>query len=52
VTAGQALADLVADPEPWEAVNGKYGHLLADIPPGDNYLFYTDKRGHPAPLFR
>jgi DNA (cytosine-5)-methyltransferase 1 len=26
--------------------------LLADIPPGDNYLFYTDKRGHPDPLFR
>jgi DNA (cytosine-5)-methyltransferase 1 len=52
VTAGEALAGLVADPEPGEAVNGKYGHLLADIPPGGNYLFYTDKRGHPDPLFR
>jgi DNA (cytosine-5)-methyltransferase 1 len=52
VTAGQALAGLVAEPEPGEAVSGRYGHLLPDIPPGDNYLFYTVQRGHPAPLFR
>jgi DNA (cytosine-5)-methyltransferase 1 len=32
-------------------VNGRYGHLLPGIPAGDNYLFYTEKRGHPAPLF-
>ncbi len=51
VTAGQALADLVTDPEPGEAVNGKYGHLLPAIPPGDNYLFYTARRGHPDPQF-
>jgi DNA-methyltransferase (dcm) len=50
-TTGDALSGLVAEPEPGEAVNGKYGHLLPDIPPGDNYLFYTEKRGHPAPLF-
>ena len=54
VTAGAAIADLadrhdLAESE--EVVAGKYGHLLADIPPGDNYLFYTAKRGHPAPLF-
>lgn len=52
VTAGQALAGLVTDPEPEEVVNGKYGHLLPAIPPGDNYLFYTAERGHPTPLFR
>jgi DNA (cytosine-5)-methyltransferase 1 len=51
VTAGEVLAGLVTDPEPGETVNGKYGHLLPDIPPGDNYLFYTHKRDHPAPLF-
>jgi len=54
VTAGEAIGDLahrddLAEPE--EAVGGKYGHLLADIPAGDNYLFYTAKRGHPEPLF-
>jgi DNA (cytosine-5)-methyltransferase 1 len=52
VTAGQALANLVTEPEPGESVNGKYGHLLPAIPPGDNYLFYTEKRGHPDPLFK
>jgi DNA (cytosine-5)-methyltransferase 1 len=51
VTAGDVLAGLITDPEPGEAVNGKYGHLLPAIPPGDNYLFYTAKRGHPDPLF-
>jgi DNA (cytosine-5)-methyltransferase 1 len=52
VTAGEALAGLVSDPEPEENVGGKYGHLLPSIPPGDNYLFYTGHRGHPAPLFK
>ena len=32
-------------------VRGQWGHLLPDIPPGDNYLYYTAKRGHPDPLF-
>ena len=54
VTTGEAIGDLadrddLAEPE--EHVNGQYGHLLPAIPPGNNYLFYTDKRGHPAPLF-
>lgn len=54
VTAGNAIGNLVdrddlADQD--ELVNGRYGHLLADIPAGDNYLFYTAKRGHPQPLF-
>lgn len=52
VTTGQVLEGLVTDPEPGEVVNGKYGHLLPAIPPGDNYLFYTEKRGHPIPLFK
>ncbi|MEX2553045.1 MAG: DNA cytosine methyltransferase [Actinomycetota bacterium] len=51
VTAGEALEGLMADPEPTEAVNGEYGHLLPNISPGDNYLFYTEKRGHQDPLF-
>ena len=51
VTAGEALTNLITEPEPEEAVNGKYGHLLADIPPGGNYLYYTEHEGHPKPLF-
>ena len=33
-------------------LRGQYQHLLADIPPGDNYLYYTAERGHPDPQFR
>lgn len=51
VTTGEALAGLVATPEPEEVVRGSWGHLLADIPPGENYLHYTAERGHPEPVF-
>lgn len=34
-----------------EGLGGKYGHLLNDIPPGLNYSFYTEKLGHPTPVF-
>lgn len=51
VTTGQALAGLVTQPEPEEVVRGRWGHLLPDIPPGDNYLHYTAQRGHPNPIF-
>lgn len=54
VTAGEAIGDLVDREdlqEPEESVAGKYGHLLPDVPPGENYLHFTAKRGHPEPLF-
>lgn len=51
ITAGEALQGLVSDPEPEEVLRGQYASLLPDIPPGDNYLFYTAKRGHPNPQF-
>jgi DNA (cytosine-5)-methyltransferase 1 len=54
ITAGEAIGDLSTRndlAERAEDVNGRYGHLLPGIPPGGNYLFYTAKRGHPAPLF-
>jgi DNA (cytosine-5)-methyltransferase 1 len=51
VTAGQALAGLEAPPELEEEVNGKWGHLLPEIPPGGNYLHFTAHQGHPQPLF-
>ena len=34
-----------------KALNGRHGHLLADIPPGLNYSFYTERMGHPKPIF-
>jgi DNA (cytosine-5)-methyltransferase 1 len=54
VTAGDAIGDLAGRKdlaEDRETVNGKYGHLLPQIPPGDNYLYFTAKRGHPEPIF-
>jgi DNA (cytosine-5)-methyltransferase 1 len=52
ITTGQALQGLTSEPEPGEVVAGQWGHLLPGIPPGDNYLHYTAKRGHPNPVFR
>lgn len=52
VTSEQAFAGLPDIPESGEEVGGRYGHLLCDIPPGENYLFYTAERGHPNPLFK
>lgn len=51
MTAGGALFGLETEAEQEEAVNGKYGHLLPEIPPGGNYLHYTAHEGHPNPLF-
>lgn len=37
--------------EKHDSVNGRYGHLLAEIPPGLNYSYFTERMGHPRPLF-
>ncbi len=55
VTAGEALASLpdrLNPPEPEETVEGTHADSLRKIPPGDNYLFWTAKRGHPRPRFK
>ncbi|MDZ7732828.1 MAG: DNA cytosine methyltransferase [Acidimicrobiia bacterium] len=52
VTAGEALDDLTTAPEPEEVVRGRWGHLLEEIPPGENYLHFTEERGHPDPIFK
>lgn len=52
VTSMQAFQGLLSEPEPAEEVNGRYGHLLSEIPPGENYLHFTAERGHPDPLFK
>jgi DNA (cytosine-5)-methyltransferase 1 len=53
-TAGEAIMDL--DLPEFSDIDGHYAggkhhHLLEQIPPGDNYLFFTEKRGHPEPQF-
>jgi DNA (cytosine-5)-methyltransferase 1 len=55
-TAGDVLSD-IDDPSndkvlPGHFAGGKDHGLLCKIPPGDNYLFFTEKRGHAAPVFQ
>ncbi|MDM7930896.1 DNA cytosine methyltransferase [Tabrizicola sp.] len=51
VTPWMAIGDFYSPDEVVPPYGGKYGHLLNDIPPGMNYLYYTEKFGHANPLF-
>lgn len=54
VTAGAAINDLDTEEnasDEGHVAGGKHRHLLEEIPPGDNYLYLTAKRGHPNPQF-
>lgn len=50
-SAGDALKNLDQDKINYDGLNGRFGHLLKDIPPGLNYSFFTDRMGHPEPIF-
>ena len=51
-TAKEALhGATLSNKEQVIGVNGRYGTLLNDIPPGLNYSYYTEKMGHPFPVF-
>jgi len=54
VSSGEALYDLddAVNHDGAVTIGGKYGHLLNEIPPGMNYLFYTKKMKHPRPRFK
>lgn len=54
VTCGDILSEIDVDlPEDENKRAGsKDKDLLTLIPPGDNYLFFTEKRGHPNPIFK
>lgn len=51
VTAAEALDGIDAPAEVEEVHGGMYAGYLDEIPPGGNYLHYTDRRGHPNPKF-
>ena len=44
-TAGEAFRGMQTFPEDGEIVEGKYGELAAEVPPGQNYLWHTDRYG-------
>jgi DNA (cytosine-5)-methyltransferase 1 len=54
-TAGMAIGDLDSHENADDAghfAGGQFHDLLCEIPPGDNYLYFTAKRGHPEPRFK
>lgn len=54
-TAGDAIQDLDTDDHdsdlPGHFAGGSEHDLLKEVPPGDNYLYFTEKRGYPDPKF-
>jgi DNA (cytosine-5)-methyltransferase 1 len=46
------LADRHELAEPDEALGGQWGYLLPKVPPGSNYLHFTEPRGWSPPLFK
>ena len=54
ITCGEVLNDLdfeLSDDKYMQA-GSKHKELLKQIPPGDNYLFFTKERGHSNPRFK
>jgi DNA (cytosine-5)-methyltransferase 1 len=54
-TAGEVLKELDTEDNATDKghfAGGQFHHLLREVPPGDNYLFFTKKRGYPTPHFR
>ena len=49
--AEAVLGAPLSDKERHAVVRGRFGHLLAEVPPGLNYSFFTEKMGHPRPIF-
>jgi DNA (cytosine-5)-methyltransferase 1 len=55
VNAGQAIGELDTDENADDTghyAGGQYHDLLEQVPPGDNYLFFTKERGHRKPKFK
>lgn len=51
VTANAAIGDLDDPTETAAPYGGKYGHLIPEIPEGENYRHFTEEMGHPDPQF-
>lgn len=35
-----------------KTIGGKYGYLVNKVPPGQNYIFFTNEAKYPSPLFK
>lgn len=45
ITAAEAFEGLPDVPEAGEVVRGRWADLAAEIPPGENYLWHTERKG-------
>ena len=55
INAGEAIFDLDTEENACDKghfAGGQHHDLLRQVPPGDNYLHFTEKRGHPDPKFK
>ncbi|MCJ9753566.1 DNA cytosine methyltransferase [Neorhizobium sp. BETTINA12A] len=55
VTAGDVLNDIDTEEaaDTWgHTAGGRFKHLLEELPPGENYLYFTAERGYPNPQFK
>lgn len=55
VTSGEVLNDLDTlenDSDEGHFAGGKDHKLLCEVPPGQNYLYFTEKRGYKTPKFK
>lgn len=55
VSAGDVLRNLDTienESDEGHFAGGKHHPQLCEIPPGENYLYFTEERGHPEPLFK
>ncbi|MDK0821709.1 DNA cytosine methyltransferase [Clostridium perfringens] len=54
VTCGDVISeyDYITEEEKKQRPGSKDYELFKNIPPGDNYLYYTEKRGYPDPKFK
>lgn len=54
VTCGDVISEFddVTEEEKMQRPGAKDYELLCEIPPGDNYLYFTEKRGYPNPKFK
>lgn len=54
VNCGKVIGDMdsISEEEKEQRPGAKDYDLLCQIPPGDNYLYFTEKRGYPEPKFK
>ena len=54
VTCGEVIGDMdnITEEEKHQKPGSKDYELLKLVPPGDNYLYFTEKRGYPKPIFK